>query len=449
MEPTTATPSRPLACVVMAGGMGTRMKSKRTKVLHELCGRAILDWVLAAAREADADPLVVVTPREAQDVRDLVGADARPAIQHPALGTGHAVQCGMAELEGFEGDVLVVSGDTPLITGELLRGVVEAHRSAGAVATLLTVDVHEPNAYGRVVRDADGGVERVVEVRDAAPHELELAETNAGFYAFDAAALREALAGLRPDNDQGELYLPDVLPVLRAGGGRIVAHRTTAADSTIGVNTRVDLANAERLLRRRLLEGHMLAGAGIVDPETTFVEADVVLAPDCVIHPFTVLRGRTVVEEDASVGPHAVLQDAHVGRGASAGPFCYLRPGAVLQAGSKVGTYVEVKGSVIGERAKVPHLSYIGDAEIGEDTNIGAGAITANYDGRRKHRTVIGAGVRTGSHNVFVAPVSIGDGAIIAAGSPITEDVPSGALGIARSRQVNIDDYARRPTRDG
>jgi bifunctional UDP-N-acetylglucosamine pyrophosphorylase/glucosamine-1-phosphate N-acetyltransferase len=448
MDPTAQT-SRPLACVVMAGGRGTRMRSALPKVLHALCGRPILGWVLAAARDASAERVVVVTPPEAEEVRALLGDDAIAAVQPVARGTGHAVQCGLQALEGFAGDVLVVSGDTPLITAELLRDVVDAHRREGAVATLLTVDVHEPNDYGRVVRGPDGAVDRVVEVRDATPQERALAETNAGFYAFDAEALRAALDGLTPDNDQGELYLPDVLPILRAGGGRIVAHRTEAADCTIGVNTRIDLADAERLLRRRLLEGHMLAGAGIVDPETTFVEADVVLEPDCVIHPFTALRGSTRVESGAQVGPHAVLQDAHVGAGATAGPFCYLRPGAVLLAGAKAGTYVEVKGSVLREGAKVPHLSYIGDADIGPGTNIGAGAITANYDGRRKHRTVIGARVRTGSHNVFVAPVTIGDEAIIGAGSAITEDVPEGALGIARARQVNIEDYARRPTRDG
>jgi bifunctional UDP-N-acetylglucosamine pyrophosphorylase/glucosamine-1-phosphate N-acetyltransferase len=413
-----------------------------------VCGRPILGWVLEAARQAGAAPLVVVTPPEADEVRALLDAGAVAAVQPEARGTGHAVQCGLAALPaGFDGDVLIVSGDTPLIRGDVLREIVSTHRGTGAVATLLSVDVPGPNAYGRVVRGPDGVVDRVVEVRDATAEELSVTEINAGFYAFDAARLRIALDAVRPDNDQGELYLPDALPLLRAAGGRVVAHRTDDDVSTVGVNTRVDLAEAGRLLRLRLLEEHMLGGAGIVDPATTYVDHGVVLEPDCVIHPFSVLRGTTRVESGAEVGPHAVLHDAVVGAGASAGPFVYLRPGAELRAGAKAGTYVEVKNAVLGPGAKVPHLSYIGDADIGEGTNIGAGTITANYDGRRKHRTTIGARVRSSSDVVFVAPVVVGDDAVTAAGSVITKDVPSGALGIARARQTNIDGYGAR-TRD-
>jgi bifunctional UDP-N-acetylglucosamine pyrophosphorylase/glucosamine-1-phosphate N-acetyltransferase len=308
--------------------------------------------------------------------------------------------------------------------------------------------VEPPNEYGRVLRTAGGLVDRVVEVRDATPDELAVREINAGFYAFDARMLREALGKLTPENDQGELLLPDVLPHLRAAGGDLLAHRTADDVSTIGVNNRIDLALAERHLRLRLLHGHMLAGAGIVDPETTFVDVGVRLDPDCVIHPFTVLHGATHVASGAHVGPHAVLHDATVGEGAAAGPFCYLRPGAVLAPRSRAGTYVEIKNARVGERSKVPHLSYIGDADIGEDTNIGAGNITANYDGRRKHRTSIGSNVRTGSDNVFVAPVTVGDEAITGAGSIITKDVPPAALGIARARQTNIEGYAHRTTDD-
>ena len=446
MAVTSAAPdARPLACVVMAGGKGTRMRSALPKVLHPLCGRPILGWVLAAAREAGAETLVVVTPPEAEAVRALVAGDATAAVQPEARGTGHAVQVGVEALPaGFAGDVLVVSGDTPLITGAVLRELVGAHRAAGAAATLLTVDVDPPNAYGRVLRDEAGNVDRVVEVRDASALELTVRETNAGFYCFDAAELRRTLPLLRPDNDQGELYLADVLPHVRASGGRIVAHTTADAVTTTGVNDRVDLANAERLLRMRLLEAHMLLGVGIVDPATTFVDVEVELAPDCTIHPFTVLRGRTRVAAGASVGPHAVLHDAVVGPGAGAGPFCYLRPGAVLEEGARVGTYVEVKNSVLGPRAKVPHLSYVGDADIGAGTNIGAGNITANFDGRRKHRTTIGANVKTGSDTVFVAPVEIGDDAMTGAGSIITKDVPPGALGIARARQTNLEEFVYR-----
>jgi bifunctional UDP-N-acetylglucosamine pyrophosphorylase / glucosamine-1-phosphate N-acetyltransferase len=436
--------ARGLACIVMAGGRGTRMRSTLPKVLHETCGRPILGWVLEAAREAGASRFVVVTPPDADDVRALLPPDAIAAVQPEARGTGDAVRCGMAQLAGFEGDVLVVSGDTPLIRGELLRDVVTSHREGHAVATLLTAHVPPPNTYGRVVRDLNGSVDRIVEAGDAPPAVLELTEINTGFYAFDAAALRSALAQLRPDNAQGELYLPDVLPILRETRGHIVGHVTDDAVSTMGVNTRIDLADAERHMRLRLLRAHMLAGAGIVDPSTTFVEHGVELEPDCLIQPFTVLRGTTRVCSGAEVGPHAVLVDAVVGENAKVGPFCYLRPGARLAERAKAGTFVEIKNSNVGEGTKVPHLSYIGDADIGPGTNIGAGNITANYHAGQKHRTTIGAHVHTGSDNVFVAPVSIGDDAYTGAGSIITDDVPDGALGIARSRQVNVDGYARR-----
>ena len=436
--------ARALACIVMAGGKGTRMRSALPKVLHATCGRPILGWVLEAAREAGASRLVVVTPPDADEVRELLPDDAIAAIQLEARGTGDAVRCGMEALGDFDGDVLVVSGDTPLIRGSLLRDVVSSHRDGHAVATLLTAHVPPPNAYGRVVRDPNGSVDHVVEAADASPAILAITEINTGFYAFDAAALRVALARLRPDNAQGELYLPDVLPLLREHRGHIVGHVTDDVVSTMGVNTRVDLADAERFMRLRLLEQHMLAGAGIVDPESTFVEYGVVLEPDCTIHPFTVLRGATKVCSGAHVGPHAVLVDAEVGEGAKIGPFCYLRPGARLATNAKAGTFVEIKNSNVGEGAKVPHLSYIGDADIGAGTNIGAGNITANYHAGKKHRTTIGAHVHTGSDNVFVAPVTIGDDAYTGAGSIITDDVPEGALGMARARQVNIDGYARR-----
>jgi bifunctional UDP-N-acetylglucosamine pyrophosphorylase/glucosamine-1-phosphate N-acetyltransferase len=420
------------------------MRSSRPKVLHPVCGRSILAWVLEAAHGAGASTLVVVTPPADEEVRAVAEAYGRATIQPEARGTGDAVRCGVEALGEFEGDVLVVSGDTPLIHAGLLAEIMATHRATGASATLLSVHVPPPNGYGRVIRAADGAVDRVVEARDASPAELETTEINAGFYAFDAAALRAALAGLRPENAQGELYLPDVLPAMRAAGLGIAAHVTPDEVSTMGINTRVELAEADRLMRMRLLEQHMLAGAHIVDPATTFVEPGVTLEPDCVIHPFCVLRGSTHVASGASVGPHAVLVDAHVGPDALVGPFCYLRPGARLERRAKAGTFVEIKNSTIGEGTKVPHLSYIGDADIGPGSNIGAGTITANYHRGAKTRTTIGAHVHTGSDNVFVAPVAIGDGAYTGAGSIITDDVPPDALAVARARQVNIDGYARR-----
>lgn len=420
------------------------MRSATPKVLHPVCGTPILAWVLQAARGAGAETLVVVTPPGEPGVQQLAAAAGRVVIQHVAGGTGDAVRCGMGELETFDGDVLVVSGDTPLIGPELLAELVAHHRSTGAAATLLSADVPTPNAYGRVVRNADGTVDRIVEARDATPPELELTEMNAGFYVFAATALRGALTQLAPTNVQGELYLPDTLGPIRAAGGRIEARLTGDATSSLGINTRVELAEADQLMRARILAAHMLAGVTIVDPASTFIEATVTIEADATIMPFSVLRGSTTIARGAEIGPHAVLVDARVGEDARVGPFCYLRPGTALARRSKAGSFVEIKNSTVGEGAKVPHLSYIGDADIGEGSNVGAGAITANYHRGRKTRTTIGAHVHIGSDNVFVAPVTIGDGAYTAAGSIITDDVPNDALAVARARQVNIDGYARR-----
>lgn len=428
----------------MAGGKGTRMRSSVPKVLHEVCGRPILRWVLDAARAAGADELVVVTPPELAGLDELLGDDARRIVQEVARGTGDAVSCGLEGLSTLDCDVLVVSGDTPLIAAGTLRELVADHRAADAAATLLSMRVPPPSGYGRVIRRADGDVERVVEARDATEAELVVDEANAGFYVFDAALLAGALERVSPDNDQGEYYLPDVLPILRSEGGRITARVALDSTEALGVNSRLELAEASDIRRHRILRAHMLAGVGIADPTTTWIDAGVEIEPDATILPFTTISGASTIATGAVVGPHVVMVGAKVGEDAAVGPFCYLRPGAVLARGAKAGTYVEVKGSTIGERSKVPHLSYIGDAEIGADTNIGAGAITANYDGTAKHRTVVGDNVRTGSHNVFVAPLRIGNDARTGAGSAITEDVPDGALAIARPAQKNIEGYAHR-----
>ncbi len=439
-EPVT----RRLACIVMAGGKGTRMRSAVPKVLHELCGRTILAWVLDAARSAGADELVVVTPPELTGVDALLGGDAGRVVQATPRGTGDAVRCGLEGLSTLDCDVLIVSGDTPLIEGSTLTALVAEHRAQHAAATLLSMIVPPPSAYGRVVRGADGDVERVVEAKDATAAELTGDEANAGFYVFDARSLAAALERVTPDNVQGEYYLPDALPILRADGGRIVARVATDPTEALGVNSRLELAEAADIRRHRILRAHMLAGVGIADPSTTWVDGSVTIEPDATILPFTTISGRSTVAAGAVVGPYAVVVDATVGAEALVGPFCYLRPGAILARGAKAGTYVEIKASTIGERSKVPHLSYIGDAEIGADSNIGAGTITANYDGAEKHRTVVGDNVRTGSHNVFVAPVRIGNDATTGAGSAITEDVPDGALAIARPFQKNIEGYSRR-----
>ncbi|MFM7692981.1 MAG: bifunctional UDP-N-acetylglucosamine diphosphorylase/glucosamine-1-phosphate N-acetyltransferase GlmU [Actinomycetota bacterium] len=442
MTPPAPTADRPLACIVMAGGKGTRMRSATPKVLHPIWGRPLVGWVLHAVRAAGAERIVVVVPPDAAEAVGAAVDGAETVVQEAQLGKGDAVRVAMPALDGFTGDVLVVSGDTPLLTAELLGGLVAAHRSSGAQATLATFRLDEPGGYGRVIRA--GGSVRIVEARDASDDELAVREVNAGLYVFAADALRPALAGLGTDNAQGELYLPDAIPLIAQAGGLVDAAEIADPALLLGVNTRVELAEAAALLRARILEDHMLAGAGIVDPASTYVDADVQLAPDCVVHPGTVLRGATRLATGAEAGPHSVLDGAVLEAGAVAGPFAHLRPGTVLRTGTRVGAFAETKNADVGARSKIPHLSYVGDAEIGEDTNIGAGNITANYDGVDKHRTVIGSRVRTGSDCVFVAPVSVGDDATTGAGSIITDDVPPGALGIARARQVVKENYAQR-----
>ncbi len=438
---------RDLAAVVLAGGLGTRMRSDTPKHLHPILGRRMVDWVLEATRALEPDKLVVVSSPDTHDAFD----DVEVAVQAEPRGTGDALASARDALDGFDGDVLVVSGDTPLLTSELLERLVETHRGDGAAATVLTFEPDDPGAYGRIVRGEDGGVSEIVEAVDASEEQLKIGEANSSIYVFAADRVWPAVDKLEAANAQGELYLTDAVRHLVAGGERVAAHVANPALDAEGVNTRVELAAAAAALRDRVNEQHMLAGVTIVDPATTWIDADVELEPDAVIHPFTVLRGKTRVAAGAEVGPHVVAIDAEIGPGATVGPFCYLRPGAVLEAGAKAGTFVEIKNSHIGEGAKVPHLSYIGDADVGEGTNIGAGAITANYRpelGSGKQRTTIGRNVHTGSQNVFVAPVTLGDNAWVAAGSVVTKNVPPGALAIGRARQVNKEGYDDRKRHD-
>ena len=435
------------AAIVLAGGLGTRMKSSTPKHFHPLLGRRMVDWVVEAARGVDADPLVVVTSE--QGAAELDGLTV--AIQREARGTGDAVAAAHQALDGFAGDLLVLSGDAPAVSPDALRELLETHRREGAAATVLSFRPADPRAYGRVLRADDGSVRAIIEARDASPEELAVDEVNSSIYVFSAERVWPALAQLDTANEQGELYLTDAVRVLVENGDRVAAYLVPDPVEAEGVNTRAELAGAAAALRDRINNEHMLAGVTIVDPETTWIEADVEIEPDATIHPFTVINGRSKVAAGATVGPHAVVVDAVIGPDATVGPFCYLRPGTHLEAGAKAGTFVEIKNSRIGERAKVPHLSYIGDADVGEGTNIGAGAITANYRpelGPGKFRTEIGRNVHTGSDNVFVAPVTIGDDAWVAAGSVVTKNVPSGALAVARSRQVTKEGYADRKHHD-
>ncbi|HET6829855.1 MAG TPA: bifunctional UDP-N-acetylglucosamine diphosphorylase/glucosamine-1-phosphate N-acetyltransferase GlmU, partial [Solirubrobacterales bacterium] len=399
--------------------------------------------------------------------RDISGAlpDGIEAIPQPeADGTGGALRAA-AEVVGASESVVVLSGDVPLVTAELIGELVATHDGAGAAATVVTAVLDDPGSYGRVVRDAEGGaIERIVEAKggagDASAAELEIREINAGIYAFDGKALAAALPGLTNDNAQGEYYLPDVLPLLAAAGGRVVAHVSEDPAVILGVNSRVDLALVEAEAQRRINERHMLAGVTIVDPATTWIEVDATIETDVRIEPGCTLVGATAIGSGSVIGPHTTVIDSRIGADVAAphsyllecavgdrctiGPFAYLRPRAELDTGAKAGTFVEIKNSRIGAGAKVPHLSYVGDADVGADANLGAATITANYDGFEKHRTKIGQGARTSVDTTLIAPVEVGDSAYTGAGSVIDEDVPPGALGIARAKQKNIDGYAER-----
>ncbi|MET0560316.1 MAG: bifunctional UDP-N-acetylglucosamine diphosphorylase/glucosamine-1-phosphate N-acetyltransferase GlmU [Gaiellaceae bacterium] len=417
----------------MAAGLGTRMRSEVPKHLHPILGRRMVDWVLDAARALGVDPLVVVAAPSTATALDGISV----VVQKEPRGTGDAVRCARNALDGAVDDVLVLSGDTPLLTATVLRELVETHRREHAVATILSFEPDDPKHYGRVLRTDDDRLAAIVEFRDATEAQRAVREVNSSIYVFRADRLWPVLDRLTPHNTQGELYLTDSVELLVEDGDRVAVHKGDDPVETEGVNTRVELAAAAGVLRERINEAHMLAGVTIVDPRTTWIDAEAVLEPDAVIHPFTVIRGASRVAARAEVGPHAVVVDATVGERALVGPFCYLRPGTVLAADAKAGTFVEIKNSNIGERTKVPHLTYLGDADVGADTNIAAGNITANQEHTRvKERTTIGSNVRTGVDNAFVAPVSIGDDAWIAAGSVITEDVPPGALAIARAKQV-------------
>ena len=436
----------PLACVILAAGRGTRMKSDTPKLLHPACGRPVLEWTLGAISELHPARTIVVVSPDGDELRKMLPEGVEAVTQERPLGTGDAARSARAALAGFEGDILVMNGDHPLTDPASLRDLAgERAASAAAAAVLTFTRTGTIGAdFGRIVRDASGAVERIVEVRDTTPAERELTEVNSGIYLFRSDLLWPALERLDTANDQGELYLTDAVGLLVADGHAVAGHHHDDPTVALGINTRADLAAAAALLRDRINLAHMLAGVTIVDPASTWIEPGVTIAADACIEPFTVIRGVTDIGAGATVGPHVVAIDARIGPGASVGPFCYLRPGATLAEDAKAGTFVEVKNSDLGPGAKVPHLSYIGDASIGAGTNIGAGGITANYDGRAKQRTTIGEDVHTSCDNVFVAPVTIGDRAWTAAGTVITDDVPPDALAIARVHQKNIEGYGRR-----
>jgi bifunctional UDP-N-acetylglucosamine pyrophosphorylase/glucosamine-1-phosphate N-acetyltransferase len=447
--------------LIMAAGQGTRMKSALPKVLHPVCGRAMIAWPVLAARAAGISRItVIVSP--GSDLEDKLPDGVETVVQPESDGTGGAIRAAIDVVRDSE-EVLVLSGDVPLVSTEVISSLLDDHRDSGSAATVMTAVLDDPGSYGRVVRGEGGEIEKIVEVKaagDATPEELEIREINSGIYCFRGSALSEALAGISNENAQGEYYLPDVLPVLRGEGLRVAAHIAGDPAVNLGVNNRADLALVEAEARRRILRGHMMNGVTIVDPASTWIDADVSIGADTRIEPGTSLRGATEVGSAAVIGPHSTITDCGIGDRSQVvhsmlslcevledclvGPFAYLRPGARLEDGSKAGTFVEVKNSTIGPGAKVPHLSYVGDAEIGEGANLGAGTITANYDGIRKHRTVVGPGARIGVDTMLVAPVNVGEGAYTGAGAVIREDVPARALAVSRGDQRNMYEYAER-----
>lgn len=468
------TPDRPLAVVVLAAGRGTRMRSDRAKVLHPIAGVPMLAHVLAAARALEPARLVVVVRHDRDAVAAAALETAPEAVivdQDEVPGTGRALAVAVAALQAssgadFHGDVLVVNGDLPLLDGGTLRALHAEHRAQAASATVLSARLADPSGTGRIVRDADGAFVRIVEERDATDEERSIAECNGGVYVFAAAALADRLAGLGAANAQGERYLTDLIAVVRTAGEVVLA--VPAADEGVvaGVNDRAQLAAAARRMNAAIVRRHQLAGVTVVDPLTTWIDATATLEEDVEIRPNTQVQRATTIGRGAVVGPDTTLVDCEVGEGArvnrtdatlavigagaDVGPFAYLRPGTRLGAGGKIGAFVETKNAVIGAGSKVPHLSYIGDTEVGERSNIGANTITANYDGVHKHRTTVGSAVRTGSHNVFVAPVTIGDGAYTGAGTVVRKDVPAGALAVNVAPQRNIEGWveSHRPGTD-
>jgi bifunctional UDP-N-acetylglucosamine pyrophosphorylase/glucosamine-1-phosphate N-acetyltransferase len=454
---TTAKPQ----AVILAAGKGTRMKSARAKVLHDVLGVPLVEHVVRAVQALGPEPVTLVVGHQAAEVEAaLAGRGLGFVRQEPQLGSGHAL---LAARERFsphpDRTLLVVNGDVPLLRPDTLAALLDAHRRAGAAATLLTAVLADPAAYGRVVRDPQGAVVAVTEARDATREELAVREINAGIYAFEVEPLARALDDLRPQNAQGELYLTDVVRLLRAAGRSVAAVAAADPAEALGVNTVSELGEAARRLRRRRNEALMAAGASLADPETIHVGLDVTVEADATILPFTILEGRTAVAAGARIGPfarlvdtkvgagalvldHCLLRDCVVEEGASVGPFAHVRPESHIGPRAKVGNFVELKKTRLGEGSKAPHLSYIGDATVGPSVNIGAGTITCNYDGTAKHPTRIEAGAFIGSDTTLVAPVTVGEGAYIAAGSAITQDVPPGALALGRARQVVKEGWA-------
>ncbi|WP_172247899.1 bifunctional UDP-N-acetylglucosamine diphosphorylase/glucosamine-1-phosphate N-acetyltransferase GlmU [Saccharibacillus endophyticus] len=444
--------------IVLAAGKGKRMKSKLYKVLHPVCGKPMVGHVVNTVRLTNSERTVVIVGHGAEDVQAYLGDQAEYALQAEQLGTGHAVQQAEELLGKEEGTTILICGDTPLVRAETIEAMIALHEGEGAAATILTAIPEDPTGLGRIIRGEDGGVLRIVEQKDCTPEEAAVNEINTGTYCFDNRKLFDALSRVTNNNAQGEYYITDVIGILRGDGDKIAAYATKDLDESIGVNDRVVLSQAEAAMRERIVREHMLGGVTVIDPSSTYIGADVTIGSDTVLYPGTVITGRTTIGEDCKIGPnseienavigsgtavsHSVVRDSKVGDHVSVGPFAHLRPGASLAEGVKVGNFVEVKNAEIGQDSKVSHLSYVGDAKVGSRVNIGCGAITVNYDGFNKSLTEIEDDAFVGSNVNLIAPVHVGKGAYVVAGSTITKQVPAGDLAIGRARQENKPGYA-------
>lgn len=443
--------------VILAAGQGTRMKSKLYKVLHPVCGKPMVEHVIDHVSILTMEKIVTIIGHGAEKVKQYLGNKCEYALQEEQLGTAHAVRQAESLLGNEEGTTLVICGDTPLITPDTMKALLEHHTETNAMATILTAYSDDPTGYGRIIRNENGFVEKIVEHKDANESELRVKEINTGTYCFDNQSLFQALKEVKNDNAQGEFYLPDVIEILKNKGETISAYQTNDMEETLGVNDRIALSEAERIMKKRINITHMKNGVTIIDPANTYISAEAIIGSDTVIYPGSVIKGKSVIGSDSIIGPnsevdhcivgdctvirHSAVYDSEIGNGVNIGPFAHIRPQSTLHDEVKIGNFVEVKKSVLGTGSKVSHLSYIGDAEVGKDVNIGCGSITVNYDGEKKHLTKIEDGVFVGCNSNLVAPVTIGKDSFIAAGSTITEDVPESSLSIARARQVNKIGY--------
>lgn len=452
-----------LAAVVLAAGIGKRMKSRVPKMLHPVLGRPMLSYVIDAVRAISPRKIVVVIGHGRDDVKGSLGqAGVIFAEQKIQLGTGHAADCARGELAGFKGNILILNGDFPLITSKSLKNLVKKHADGRADVSFLTADIADPSGYGRVLRNVKGEVEKIVEDKDASPVQKKIMEINSGTYCVKSGFLWEALKGIGSGNRQKEYYLTDIIEIARKDSRKILGVKSRDGSEVLGINDRVQLSEVEALLKKRINDSLMRAGVSMVDPVTTFISPDARIGADTVIYPNTYIYGKTVIGRASSIGPGVWIEDSVLGSGVTVrlssyisksfigdnvtvGPFAHIRPEAEIMEGAKIGNFVEIKKSRIGRGSKVPHLSYVGDAVIGRDVNIGAGTITCNYDGYRKHETVIGDEVFIGSDTMLVAPLKVGRGATTGAGSTITKDVPEGALAIGRARQTVIENWNRKP----